>query len=100
ELSGHPRQTRSDGHDRIADGELARFLGVRALGVAEIVQLIDELGSGQRLSPPELEGTGEDPRQHMLSRAVQTRVNHTGARKMGVSYERGGCRTRTRSRAH
>ena len=58
-----------------ADGELAGLLDARALGVAEVVQPIDELLLGERLAAAQLERPREDARQHAIALAVQARVD-------------------------
>jgi len=64
-------------HDRDvagADHELAGFFERRPLRVTEIVQPIDQLAFGQRLTAPQFERPGEHARQHGRALAAQTLV--------------------------
>ena len=64
-----------DGDRGTADGELAGLGRLVPLGVAEIVQPIDELTLGERLTAPQFERAGEDARQHALALAVQPLID-------------------------
>ena len=62
--------------DRVAaDRELAGLLGLGALGVAEVVEPVDELPRRQRLAAADLERRREDARIGALELAVQPRVD-------------------------
>ena len=54
--------------------EFAGLIGFRALGIAKIVQSIDELLGAQRLANAELERPRKDSRQHSRVLAVELRV--------------------------
>src|SRR4051794_6488795 len=74
-------------HDRdraVADGELARFLDMVAMRIAEIVEAVDQLALGERLAPAQLERTREDPWKHRLAFAVQPRINEMREADIGI----------------
>ncbi len=58
------------------DGELAGFLGLRALGVSEVVEPIEQLFLRDVVAAPDFERPREDARQHAIALAVEARVDH------------------------
>ena len=68
-------RARVDRDRAAADGELARLLRLIAMRIAEVVQPIDQLPFGERLSAAQLERPRQDARKHRLAFAVQARVD-------------------------
>ena len=66
---------RRDRDVAFGDGELARLLRLLPACVADVVQAIDKLLFGERLSAPQFERPGEDAREHALPFTVQLLVN-------------------------
>jgi hypothetical protein len=69
------RHARHDGDRAGTDRELARLLQMIAVGVAELVQPIDELLFRHPLSASQLERPREHAREHGGALAVQARVD-------------------------
>ena len=75
---------RPDGHRRALEGELARSVRLRPLGVAEVVEERDELLLAGGLSAPEHDGARKDARQRPLALAVEPFVDLPGEGNRGV----------------
>src|SRR5207245_639611 len=72
------RCPRLDAHTAFADRKFAWLLDAGALRVAEIVEPIDELTIGQRLTASDFERTCEYARKHRVALAVEPRVEDVG----------------------
>jgi hypothetical protein len=70
------------------DGELAAQRCLGTVGVAEVVEAIDELVGGQGLAAMELERPGEHPRVDTLHLPVDARVDHAGEQHVVVTQDR------------
>ncbi len=75
-----------DEHDGIAsDRELAGLPGLGTIGIAELVQPVDELPRRHGLTPPHLERPREHARVHALHIPVQPGVDHSGKHDVVVA---------------
>src|SRR4029450_10293856 len=80
------------------DGELAGVADGRALRVAEIVQPVDQLAIGERLSAPQLQRPREDARAHRLALSVEAGVDELGEARVVVTGDEEGEDERNRER--
>jgi hypothetical protein len=68
----------ADGDGGPADSELARLGRFGPFSVSKIIQPIDELALGERLTAPQFERSGEHARQDALTLAVQPLIDRGG----------------------
>ena len=74
-------------HRIAAHGELPGLFRPWTMGIAEVVQPVDDLARRQRLAPPQLERAGEDPGIGALHFAVQPRVDHPGKADVEIASD-------------
>ena len=79
---------RNDHHRVPADRELARLLAARTMGVAEVVEPIDELPLGERLPAMQLERAREDARIGPRHLPAHAGVDHPGEDHPVVGHHR------------
>ncbi|MGC4084080.1 MAG: hypothetical protein QM736_18710 [Vicinamibacterales bacterium] len=79
------RGSRRDDDLIVGDRELARLGDAGPLGVADVVQPIDQLPFAQRLPRVDFERTREDAREHALPFAVQLPIDQAAERDVVIT---------------